>query len=128
MILLDTHTWVWYASNSPKLSNTARQAIFNAEKLAVHIISCWEIAMLVEKGRIKFDKDIEEWITLALSYPKITLLPFEPSVAILAARLPNNFHGDPADRFLAASCLTYQIPLITKDELIRQWGQIEAVW
>jgi len=29
MILLDTHAWIWWASQSPKLSAAARQAIEN---------------------------------------------------------------------------------------------------
>jgi PIN domain nuclease of toxin-antitoxin system len=127
MILLDTHAWLWYATESPKLSENALKAIQQTEKAAVLSVSCWEIAMQVEKKRIGLDRDVAEWITLALQRPKITLLPLEPKAAVLAAQL-RNFHGDPIDRFLAATSLTYQIPLVTKDELIQNWGQIEIIW
>jgi PIN domain nuclease of toxin-antitoxin system len=93
----------------------------------VHIISCWEIAMLSEKRRIVFNMDVSAWIDLALRHPKITLLPFEPQTAVLAARL-ENFHGDPADRFLAATCLIYNIPLVTRDRLIHNWQRIRTIW
>jgi len=105
MILLDTHAWIWWTAESPKLSVRAKEAAERADRLGVHIISCWEIAMLSEKGRISFNMDVANWIDLALQRPKITLLPFEPQIAVLAARL-EGFHGDPADRFLAATCLT----------------------
>ncbi len=127
MIVLDTHAWIWYVTDSLKLPSAARQAIDQAEQLGVHIISCWEVAMLVEKRRIGFNCKTEDWITMALNSPKIKLLPFDPSVAILAAQL-NNFHGDPADRFIAATCLYYQIPLISKDRLIKHWQQISVIW
>lgn len=127
MILLDTHTWLWYATESPKLSRSALQVIQQTAELAVLPVSCWEIAMLVEKKRIGLDRDVEEWITLALQQPKIMLLPLTPKAAVLAARL-TDFHGDPIDRFLAATCLIEKIPLITKDELIQKWGQIETIW
>ncbi len=127
MILLDTHAWIWWVTESARLSAPATQAIAQAEHLGVHIISCWEVTMLVEKGRIGFDRDIAEWVDLALQRPKITLLPFEPKTAVLAARL-KDFHGDPADRFIVASCLAHDIPLVTKDKKIHEWQKISVIW
>jgi len=102
-ILLDTHAWIWWVTDSPRLSLPAATAIAQADQIAIHIISCWKVAMLVETGRLKFDRDVANWIDLALQRPKVILLPFEPSAAVLAVRL-KDFHGDPADRFLVASC------------------------
>lgn len=127
MILLDTHVWIWWVTESLRLSNTATKTIAQADKIGIHIISCWEVAMLVEKGRIKFNQDVEKWIALALQRPKVTLLPFEPQTAVRAASL-KDFHGDPADRFIVASCLAYNIPLVSKDQLIHQWQQIDVIW
>ncbi|MCK5718053.1 MAG: type II toxin-antitoxin system VapC family toxin [Thiomargarita sp.] len=128
MILLDTHAWIWWVTESNRLSAPAATAIAHADKIAVHIISCWEIAMLVEKGRISFNTEVAQWIDLALQHhAKVTLLPFEPQTAVLAARL-KDFHGDPADRFLVASCLTHNIPLVTKDKLIHKYSQIQVIW
>jgi PIN domain nuclease of toxin-antitoxin system len=83
--------------------------------------------MLVEKGRIGFKQDVAEWVDLALQRPKVILLYFEPKTAVLAARL-KDFHGDPADRFLVATCLVHNIPLVTKDQKIHDWQQIEVIW
>jgi PIN domain nuclease of toxin-antitoxin system len=47
MILLDTHAWIWWVTESMHLSKQAAQAIAQADRLGVHIISCWEVAMLV---------------------------------------------------------------------------------
>ncbi|HEC85029.1 MAG: type II toxin-antitoxin system VapC family toxin [Candidatus Parabeggiatoa sp. nov. 2] len=127
MILLDTHAWIWWVTESMHLSKQAAQAIAQADRLGVHIISCWEVAMLVEKGRIGFNRDVAEWVDLALQRPKVTLVPFEPKTAVLAASL-KDFHGDPADRFLVATCLTHNIPLVTKDQKIHDWQQISVIW
>ena len=114
-------------TESPRLSLSAATAIIQAERVGVHIISCWEIAMLVEKGRLKFTQDVADWIHLALQHPKVILLPFEPATAIQAARL-QDFHGDPADRFIVASCLAHRYTLVSADRLIQQWGQVEVIW
>lgn len=49
MILLDTHAWIWWVTESDNLSAKASQAIAKVDCVAVHPISCWEVAMLVEK-------------------------------------------------------------------------------
>lgn len=128
MILLDTHAWIWWTTESPKLSQNARQSIEDAKDLGVSIISCWEVAMLVSKGRIGFHVDVKTWIDFALQRPKIRLLPINAEIAVLSTRLPGTFHADPVDRFLAATCLTHGIPLVSKDEKITNWQQITIIW
>jgi PIN domain nuclease of toxin-antitoxin system len=128
MIVLDTHSWIWWVNESATLTSAAEQAIAAAEQLGVHVISCWELGMLVEKGRLGLRMDVGQWVELALQRPRITLLPFSPRAAVLASRLPGAFHGDPADRFIAASCLIHGAPLVSKDKRIRDWGGIEVIW
>ena len=69
MILLDTHAWIWWVSQSPKLSAAAREAIENETKAGVAAISCWEVAMLTDKGRLKLDRDVGLWVEQALALP-----------------------------------------------------------
>lgn len=128
MIVLDTHVWVWWVTESPKVSRKARRAIAEADGLGVHPISCWEVAMLVAKGRLALSLDVAEWVGLALHRPKVRLLPFPAEQAVLATRLPGDLHADPADRFIVAACLAGGLPLVTKDETLRRWGQVETLW
>lgn len=68
MIVLDTHAWIGWVSESSKLSATARQAIAQAaESIGIHPISCWEAAMLVAKNRLQFNRDVGEWVELPYS-------------------------------------------------------------
>ncbi len=128
MIILDTHAWVWWVNESSTLPPAARRAIDAADQLGVHPISCWEVARLVEKGRLGLRLDVEQWVTLALQRPHVMLLPFAPRTAVLAARLPGGFHGDPADRLIVASCLLHGAALVTKDASIRNWGKVPVLW
>ncbi|QNP29938.1 MULTISPECIES: type II toxin-antitoxin system VapC family toxin [Cylindrospermopsis] len=108
MIILDTHAWIWWITESKNLSVQATEAINKADIIGIAAISCWELAMLVAKNRIGLSMDVQIWINLALQHPKIQLLALTPEIAVLSTRLPGNFHGDPADRLIVASSLVHQ--------------------
>ena len=128
MIVLDTHAWIWWVAESKQLSAVARKAIANADTIGIHPISCWEIAMLVEKNRLALNCDVEQWVATALRMRGVTVVDLTSTAAVLAARLPGVFHGDPADRLIVASCLNLKVPLVTKDTHIRRWRRIETIW
>ena len=128
MIVLDTHAWIWYASDDPLLSKRAKSRIYRAKALGVHPISCWEVAMLSMARRLRLNVSVSIWVGHALERPKISLLPFTPSAAIRAAGLGGSFPGDPADRFIVATAMEMQAPLMTRDQRITDWGQVETIW
>jgi PIN domain nuclease of toxin-antitoxin system len=120
MIILDTHAWIWWLTESSSLSSKATDAINNTDLIGIASISCWELAMLVSKNRIKLSMDVQIWIDLALQHPKIQLLPLTSEIAVLSTRLPGAFHGDPADRLIVASSLVYKAPLIYTSRLVAE--------
>ena len=129
MILLDTHVWLFWVNDDRELiSKKALTAINRAESFGVSVISCWEIAMLVAKQRLAFNMDVQDWVNQASKYPGIRLIGLDAEVAVLSTRLPGNFHGDPADRMIVATCMKHNVPLISKDKTIRSWGQIKVIW
>ena len=128
MIILDTHAWVWWATESRHLSLRARRAITDADELGISVISCWEVAMLVAKGRLEFNQPVELWIERALEFPRMNVLPLTPTIATMAASLPAPFHGDPADRMIVATCRKIEAPLITKDRALRRWRPVVTIW
>lgn len=128
MIVLDTHAWIWWTASSPDLSARARTAIRRETEIGVCAISCWEVAMLVEKKRLGFDRDVLQWMRDALSQPAITLLELTPEIAVGAARLGRDFHGDPADRIIAATALNSHAPLVTKDGKLRAYAPLRTIW
>ena len=128
MIVFDTHAWIWYATEDRRLSRRARSRIQRAEWLGVHPVSCWEVAMLTNSERLRLSMDVARWIDHALARPKVELLPFTPAAALRAAGLGGSFSGDPADRFIVGAALEMGVPVITKDQRIAEWGQVETVW
>ena len=91
-------------------------------------ISCWEVAMLVARGRLGLTMDVERWLGLLEAIPELRFLPLTPAVAVAATRLPEPFHPDPADRFLVAQARELNIPLVTADSKIRAYPHLQSLW
>jgi PIN domain nuclease of toxin-antitoxin system len=128
MILLDTHTWIWWVSDPSELGKKAMKALRTARRKAISAISCFEVAMLAEKGRISLSRDTLEWIEQSLVAHEIELLPLSPAACVKAMRLGEGFHGDPADRLLVATAILESAILITKDQRIRAYPAVNTVW
>ena len=81
MILLDTHVIIWNALLPTQLSLRAQQAIAltnQQDGMMICDISLWEIAMLIEKGRIQVATDSQAFINLVLQVNKIIVQPITP--------------------------------------------------
>lgn len=128
MIVLDTHAWIWFTTGSKKLSKSAAKACEKADVILIPAIGVWEVAMLVSKGRLGLDRDVEIWVQQALSLPSIRLEPLLPSISVRSTRLPGEFHGDPADRIITATALEHGIPLVTKDRRLSDYPHVRTIW
>jgi len=128
VIVLDTATWIWRASDPKRLTARARRAIDRAEHALVSAISVWEVAMLVANRRIRLDRPVEQWVDVALALPGIQLASLEPAIAVRSTRLPGEFHPDPADRIIVATALENAAPIITPDERIRSNPHVQSAW
>jgi PIN domain nuclease of toxin-antitoxin system len=124
MIILDTHIWIWWVDEHPKLSRQNRERIEanQASGLGISIISCWEIAKLVEKNRLTFECPVEEWLELALDYPGIQLLQLSLPIILESTRL-SGFHADPSDQIIVATARVSGLPLLTQDQKILNYLQ-----
>ena len=76
MIVLDTHIWVWWVQNDSRLTQQQKQWLkdYESDGLGVSILSCWEVAKLVEKNRLILPLAIDKWLEFALAYPGVKLL------------------------------------------------------
>lgn len=128
--LLDTHIWIWWLLGSDRLSARERQAL---DQLArdgnayLSAMSLWEAQMLHSKGRLTLDRSFSLWLEQA-SLPEIVkLLPLDVDVVIALDQLPPDFHGDPADRLIAATARVHDLVLATHDRAIRSSGVV-PIW
>jgi len=129
MIILDTHIWVWWVHGDERLTRTQAEVIEANETdvIGVSAISCWEIAKLVEYGRLELPCSLEEWFEQAPSYPGIRLLELTPEIAIESTRLPDEFHRDPADQIIVATARVHGCPLVTSDGRLLEYPHVETI-
>ena len=130
MIVLDTHIWVWWVNGDAALT-PAKQNIITAHEadgLVVSAISCWEVAKLVEKGRLVLSLPVGQWIDQALAYPGIRLLPLTPEIAVASTQLPPPFQRDPADQIIVATARFLDCPLATDDGEILAYPHVKLAW
>jgi PIN domain nuclease of toxin-antitoxin system len=117
VIVLDTHIWVWWVHGDASLPADMRDTIagYETDRIGVSAISCWEVAKLVEYGRLVIPVAVSEWMDKALSYPGIELIELSPQIAIASTQLPGTFHKDPADQIIVATARILDCPLVTLD-------------
>jgi PIN domain nuclease of toxin-antitoxin system len=127
MIVLDTHIWVWWTHGDAHLPEPYRLYLQQEEArgLGVSAISCWEIAKLVERDRLRLPNPVGEWLEQALSYPGLQLLELTPEISVASTQLPGEFHRDPADQIIVATARVYHCPLVTLDERILAYGYVD---
>ena len=114
-LLLDTHIWLWYALSDPQLSENLRTLIASeTTELWLSPISIWEVLLLTEKGRISLQLDTATWIDQSIKALAICEAPLNHQIALLSRQIDLP-HQDPADRFIAATAIHYQLQLATVD-------------
>lgn len=128
MILLDTHIWIWWVHGDPRLPERHRQYLVAHESdgLGISVISCWEVAKLVEYGRLHLPYPVAEWLDQALAYPGVTLLQLTPRIVVDSTTLPGTFHRDPADQLIVATARVHGCALVTVDEKILAYPHVRT--
>ncbi len=129
MILLDTHIWIWWVHGDKRLSKDYVKLLQTHEKqgLGISVMSCWEVAKLVEYQRLELPCSVNDWMSQSLAYPNIQLLNLTPEIAIESTQLPQPFHRDPADQIIVATARIYDCPLVTVDEKIRHYSHVKLL-
>jgi PIN domain nuclease of toxin-antitoxin system len=132
-VVVDTHSLLWYINDLPDLSTDVLTILENAEKsgesIYVPSIIVVELRYLVEKGRDITEGDYQTVIfELKNTASAITIAPLSLEVAEALSQIPRSIVPDMPDRIIAATALALNLPLITKDNKIRQLTNISTVW
>lgn len=128
--LLDTHAWIWWVEQDVRLG---AKAIAILDGLApdrrpfLSDISLWEVATLVELGRLRLDVPLDDWLEAAAHPRSVQVLPISTRIAAEVARLPDTFHRDPADRIIVATSRAQRLAVLTHDERIRR-SRLVTLW
>jgi PIN domain nuclease of toxin-antitoxin system len=126
VIILDTHTWLWWLAAPGKLSRSAARAIARADRIGVSAASVYELTHLVERRRLRLDAPVRSWVRDALSPPEVEPLTIDAAIALDAAQL--HLVGDPFDRIIYATAVSRDARLVTRDERLRAWDASRTIW
>ena len=131
MIIADTHIIIWDALKPGLLSKKAREALRTANEadgILFCEISLWEIAMLMQKKRIKIDISYLEFRNLLISSNNYVFKGISPEIAELSVNLPEEINQDPADRIICATAIRTNSLLITADKKLRKSKIVRTIW
>ncbi len=124
---MDTHTFLWWIDDNPKLSPRAREVIGDAgNALFLSAASGWEIAIKARLGKLRLSDDLERFIADQLVTNAFSSLPIQLSHALHTYTLPD-YHQDPFDRILVAQSQLENMPILTADPQIAQYS-VQVIW
>ncbi len=129
-VLLDTHVWIWWLTPGGRLLKADQDRLDQmAARSEVYLsaISLWEAQMLHARRRIELPNPFAVWVTAAADPSLVNLVPLDTDVVVALDELPEAFHGDPADRIIAATARCKGMPLATWDKALRRSRAIE-IW
>jgi PIN domain nuclease of toxin-antitoxin system len=116
-LLLDTHAFLWWLDDDPKLGPKARSAIEKPDNFVfVSAATAWEIAVKRANDKLEAPGDIAVWIEQSA----FSDLPIEVEHAVASAELPKH-HNDPFDRLLVAQAQIEEMTLVANDDEIDKY-------
>lgn len=130
-VVLDTCAWLWTCAEPEKLSAPARAVIERERRrggLVVSVFSAWEIAKLVQKGKLRFSIPCRAWIDQAVRADGIAMHPLTPEICVESTELPGVFPGDPADQIIVATARVLSTAVVTADRQILGYPHISTIW
>lgn len=126
-VLLDTHAFLWYVLDDPKLSNTARAEIEMEETdVLISPASYWEIAIKISLGKYSLTVPYETFWKRGIQDNGFDVLHIEVRHAAALLNLPFH-HRDPFDRLLIAQAMVEDIPVVGDDAEFENYP-VKRIW
>lgn len=131
MLVLDTHVLVWWVNGDHSLPTKTKKVINNTlskgGEVIISSISVWEIAMLIQRGRLLLNMDVDSWIAQVDRIEGVTCHPVDNEIALKSVTLPGKLHKDPADRMIVATARKLALPLLTMDEKLLKYRHVKTI-
>ncbi|MCE7873845.1 type II toxin-antitoxin system VapC family toxin [bacterium CPR1] len=125
--LLDTHTFLWAASDDPALSPPARSAILDpANELLLSLASIWEIAIKQSLGKLQLGGSVQQLVDQGVARLGLVLLAVKLEHCQVVSQLPFA-HKDPFDRLLVSQARIERLRILSCDRIFDDYG-IPRVW
>ena len=124
--LLDTHTIIWHVDDSSMLGASADSVLNDrSAEVYVSVASFWEMAIKISNKKLCLPVSLES-IRDDYLESGVRILPIEIPHTVGIMRLPHH-HRDPFDRLLVAQALAEDFTLISRDDILDQYG-VKRIW
>jgi len=124
MIVLDTHIWVdWVIGGEAALPRSVVNAMQAENRWTVSAISCFEVSLLVKRGKLELPLPFAEWLIEATVKSNIESLPVTCEIARLSVSLAD-IHRDPADRIIIATAIAHNAKLASIDSVFPSYPEL----
>lgn len=120
-LLIDTCALLWLASSPERITAEVRHQITESECRYVSSMTFWEIAFKFQIGKLKLGLDPVDWLERVERKFALTVVGVSHEMMVNAALLPLH-HRDPADRFIIATALKMNLPIVTNDDNFPKYG------
>ncbi len=127
--LLDTNAWLRLFQYPDEVNAAVRGSLNAEETLGLSPFSLIEVAQknASPKCNLNLRVPLDQWFPLALPANRLRILRITPEIAIKAYELGADFHGDPADRVIAATSLINNLILVTSDKRLLENPKIDTL-
>lgn len=126
-LLLDTHVFLWWVYDDPKISNPVRELIFDTENIKyVSAVTAWELSIKASLGKLRLNTEVDKFFSKYTSENYFEVLPIQLNHIYQTAYLPHH-HKDPFDRLLIAQAKSEGLQLISADIAFDAY-EIERLW
>lgn len=126
-LLLDTHTFIWWATGDRRLSNSVVAALSDvSSEVILSVVTPWEIAIKHASGRLTLQRPVKQLVAEQVARHRYTTLPVRLEHVLEVAELPSH-HGDPFDRLLVAQARVEGMMLVSRDTAMRAYD-VPVLW
>ena len=124
-VLVDTQTFIWFFENNSRLPFSMKKLMESSDSLVVSIASFWEITIKTSLGKLVVPENIAGLMDKALS-KGFKILPIERKHLIVLSTL-ELIHRDPFDRIIIAQAIAENMPLVSSDDVFKQYP-VNCIW
>ncbi|MEH2194477.1 MAG: PIN domain-containing protein [Nostoc sp.] len=127
IIILDTHIWIWYINRElDQFPTSWLEIIETANQVGISPVSCYEVALAQQRGRLLLPSPVNQWFQEALEPSGISLLPLTAAIASSAVNL-SPIHRDPFDRIIIATAIEHQAKLASIDGFFCKYPELATL-
>jgi PIN domain nuclease of toxin-antitoxin system len=130
-VIADSHALVWHLQGSERLSASAAEALAGAEAtdgVVVSVATLIDLWYVTRTTEALTEGHLSRLRNLLDSSDAFVLQPIDVAIVDATTSIPRGLLSDPWDRFIVGTARALAVPLVTRDESIRDAGLVRTIW